>query len=93
MRASAPSPSSAVNTWVSRDGAARAATLEKKPLPCASMPSRLGSCLLAMTSATPALKPMRIGSEMKLTSWFSRRTQAARLMAATISAVAAASWP
>jgi hypothetical protein len=90
---SAPTPKAALSRCVSPKWAAIAATREKKPPASTWMPSRWGICLEAMVSATPALKPIRIGSEMKLTSWFRRRSQAPRLRAATINAVAPASWP
>ena len=62
----------------------------KKCSPPPFTPNSLGSCVIAMVNAAPALKPSRIVSLMKLTSELSRSAHASTLMPATTSAVSAA---
>ncbi len=62
----------------------------KKFSPPPLTPNSLGSWVMAMVSAAPALKPSRMVSLMKFTSELSRRSHATRQMAATTSAVNAA---
>ena len=65
-------------------------TRSKKSSPPPFTPKSLGSCVIAMVSAAPALNPSRIVSLMKFTSDDRRSAHAATLIAATTSAVSAA---
>jgi hypothetical protein len=53
-------------------------------------PKSFGSCVEAMASAAPALKPVKMLSEMKLTSTLNRKSQASAKTPATIRAVSGA---
>jgi hypothetical protein len=50
-------------------------------------PKSFGSCVEVMTSAAPALKPVKMLSEMKLTSTLNRSNQSSAKSPATIRAV------
>ena len=64
--------------------------LSKKCSPPPFTPKSFGSCVIAMVSAAPALKPSRIVSLMKFTSDDRRSAHAATLIAANTSAVSCA---
>ena len=68
----------------------RTTTRSKNPSPPPFTPKSLGSWVIAIVSAAPALKPSRMVSLMKLTIELSRRTHASAHMAAMTSAVSAA---
>ena len=62
----------------------------KKSSPPPGTPSNLGNCVAAITSAAPALKPVRMLSEMKFTSTLNRSSQASRNTPAMSKAVSEA---
>ena len=62
----------------------------KKSSPPPLTPNSLGSWVMAIVSAAPALKPSRMVSLMKFTSELRRSSHATTHMAATTSAVSAA---
>ena len=86
--AATPKPSTA--RFVEGSWPHSTASRSKNPSPPPFTPKSLGSCVVAMVSAAPALKPRRMVSLMKFTSELSRKTHASRHIAATTSAVSAA---
>src|SRR5215218_8531979 len=70
----------------------KCALRSQKPPPCdPPNPNSFGSCVLARKSATPHLNPTITDSEMKVTTAPALQSHAAKAMAATRSAVQAAS--
>ena len=86
----AATPKARITGFASGSWPPRTQTRSKKLSPPPGTPNSLGSCVIAMVRAAPALKPSRIVSLMKFTSEESLRSQARKLMRANTRAVSAA---
>ena len=86
----ATTPNVSTTPFVSPNWPNKVDNRSKKWSPPPGTPKSFGSCVSAIVSAAPALKPTRIVSLMKFTNPLKRRIQASALNAATTSAVSAA---